>query len=81
MTPVLLDTGFLVALFSPADTLAKAAADYVKKHRHPLATVSAAVVEACFFFSHGKRSSFSPGCAAAEHRSWRFRSAHMRNSS
>lgn len=51
MTPVLLDTGFLVALFSPADTLAKAAADYVKKHRHPLATVSAAVVEACFFFS------------------------------
>lgn len=51
MTPVLADTGFLVALFDPADALAGPAATYLKEHRHPLATVSAAVVEACFFLS------------------------------
>ena len=49
MTPVLVDTGFLVALFDPTDDLATPAARYLKQHRHPLATVSAAVVEACFF--------------------------------
>lgn len=49
MTPVLLDTGFLVALFRPADTFAAPAALYLQDHKHALATVSAAVVEACFF--------------------------------
>ncbi len=51
MTPVLVDTGFLVALFDPEDALAAAAARYLKQHRHPLATVSATVVETCFFLS------------------------------
>ena len=49
MTPVLADTGFLVALFDPADALAAAAAHYLQRHQHPLASTSANVVEACFF--------------------------------
>jgi predicted nucleic acid-binding protein len=48
MTPVLVDTGFLVALFDPADALAAPAARYLHRHRHPLATVPATVVESCF---------------------------------
>lgn len=51
MRKVLVDTGFLVALFDPADSLAAAAASYLKEHRHPLATTTAVVVEACFFLS------------------------------
>jgi uncharacterized protein len=50
MTPVLVDTGFLVALFDPADELAASAASYLKAHRHPLVATTATVVEACFFF-------------------------------
>jgi len=49
MTPILVDTGFLVALFRPKDRLAEAAARYLRDHRHPLATAGATVVEACFF--------------------------------
>lgn len=49
MTPVLVDTGFLVALFDPADVLAAPATRYLQQHQHPLATVSAAIVETCFF--------------------------------
>jgi predicted nucleic acid-binding protein len=51
MTPVLVDTGFLVALFDSTDSLAISATRYLQAHKHPLATVSAAVVEACFFLS------------------------------
>jgi len=49
MTPVLVDTAFLVALFDPADALAASAANYLKEHKHPLISVSATVVESCFF--------------------------------
>jgi predicted nucleic acid-binding protein len=49
MTPILVDTGFLVALFDPTQARAAAATRYLQQHRHPLATVSAVVVEACFF--------------------------------
>jgi predicted nucleic acid-binding protein len=49
MTPVLVDTGFLVALFDPADALAAPAASYLKAHRHRLVATTAIVVEACFF--------------------------------
>ena len=49
MKPVLVDTGFLVALFEPADALAAAAATYLKEHRHRLVATTATVVEACFF--------------------------------
>ena len=46
-----MDTGFLVALFHPADRLAPSARAYLKKHRHPLATVAPVIVETCFFLS------------------------------
>jgi len=45
------DTGFLVALFHPADRLAPSARTYLKKHSHPLATVAPVIVETCFFLS------------------------------
>ena len=51
MTPVLADTGFLVALFDPSDRLAAPAARYLRDHRHPLATVAPVIPEACFFLS------------------------------
>ena len=49
MTPVLVDTGYLVALFDPEDVLAASAATYLKEHRHSLVTPSAVIVESCFF--------------------------------
>ena len=51
MTPILADTGFLIALFDPSDALAAAAARYLKEHRHSLAATSATVVEVCFFLA------------------------------
>lgn len=56
MTPVLADTGLLVALFDPRDALAAAAARYLKEHPHPLATVSPVIVEACFFLSPSEKA-------------------------
>ena len=55
MTRILADTGFLVALFHPADRLASAARAYLRKHRHPLATVAAVIVEASFFLSGAEK--------------------------
>jgi len=46
---VLTDTGFLVALFRRNGRQRAAARDYLIAHRHPLITVSAVIVEACFF--------------------------------
>ena len=51
MTRILADTGFLVALFHPADRLAPSARSYLSTHRHPLATVAPVIVETCFFLS------------------------------
>jgi predicted nucleic acid-binding protein len=56
VTKVLVDTGFLVALFDPADLLAAPAANYLKGHKHSLATTTAVVVEACFFLSPGGKA-------------------------
>ena len=55
MTPVLADTGFLIALLDPQQKRAGAAARYLQLHRHPLATVSATVVESCFFLVPAKK--------------------------
>lgn len=49
MRKVLVDTGFLVALFDPTDALGAPAASYLREHKHPLATTTAVVVETCFF--------------------------------
>jgi predicted nucleic acid-binding protein len=56
VTRILADTGFLVALFHPADKLAPSARNYLRSHRHPLATVTAAVVETCFFLSASEKA-------------------------
>lgn len=55
MTPVVLDTGFLVALFEPADRLAAAAATYLREHQHALVTVAPVVVESCFFLPPARK--------------------------
>ena len=56
MTRILADTGFLVALFHPADRLAPAARTYLSRHRHPLATVAPVIVETCFFLSSAEKA-------------------------
>lgn len=56
MRRVLADTGFLVALFHPADRLAPAARAYLRNHRHPLATVAPVIVETCFFLSRPEKA-------------------------
>lgn len=56
MTRILADTGFLVALFHPADRLAPAARAYLRAHRHPLATVAPVIVETCFFLSAAEKT-------------------------
>jgi len=53
---VLADTGFLVALFHPADRLAPSARAYLRTHRHPLATVAPVIVETCFFLSRPEKA-------------------------
>jgi len=50
------DTGFLVALFHPADRLAPSARAYLKQHSHPLATVAPVIVETCFFLSASEKA-------------------------
>ena len=49
MSAVLVDTGFLVALFRPSDRLRTAAREFLRDNVHQLATVSAVIVETCFF--------------------------------
>jgi predicted nucleic acid-binding protein len=56
VTRILADTGFLVALFHPADRLAPAARAYLREHRHPLATVAPVIVETCFFLSSAEKA-------------------------
>ncbi|MEI6302518.1 MAG: PIN domain-containing protein [Betaproteobacteria bacterium] len=49
MTGVLVDTGFLVSLFRPADRLRRQARDFLVANRHPLITAAPVIVETCFF--------------------------------
>ena len=57
MNGVLVDTGFLVALFRRRDRLHAAARHYLQSHAHPIATVAAVVVESCFFLdARGKQN-------------------------
>ena len=49
MTRVLVDTGFLVSLFLPADRLRAQARECLLGNRHPLVTVVPVIVETCFF--------------------------------
>ena len=49
MTSVLVDTGFLVSLFQPADRLRAQARECLLANRHPLVTPAPVIVETCFF--------------------------------
>ena len=49
MNAVLVDTGFLVALFRRDDRLRGTARDYLEAHNHPLVTVAPVIVETCLF--------------------------------
>lgn len=49
MRRLIVDTGFLVALYIRGDSLHSAAIAYLQRNRLPLQTVSPVVVETCFF--------------------------------
>jgi predicted nucleic acid-binding protein len=49
VTGVIVDTGFLIPLFLPADRLRAPAREFLRDNRHPLLTVAPVVVEACHF--------------------------------
>ena len=49
MTGVIVDTGFLVALFRPAERLRAPAREFLRHNRHPLLTVAPVIVETCHF--------------------------------
>jgi predicted nucleic acid-binding protein len=49
VTSVLVDTGFLVSLFRPADRLRTQARECLLANRHPLVTAAPVIVETCFF--------------------------------
>jgi len=49
VTPLLVDTGFLVALYIRGDTLHQAAVSYLRQNQSPLHTVGPVIVETCFF--------------------------------
>ena len=49
MTGVIVDTGFLISLFCPAEKLRAAAREFLRDNRHPLLTVAPVIVETCFF--------------------------------
>jgi hypothetical protein len=46
---VIVDTGFLIPLFRPAEQLRGAAREFLRNDRRPLLTVAPVIVETCFF--------------------------------
>jgi len=49
VTGVIVDTGFLIPLFRPAEQLRAPAREFLRHSRHPLLTVTPVIVETCFF--------------------------------
>lgn len=49
MTGIIVDTGFLVALFYPTERLRAPAREFLRNNRHPLLTVAPVIVETCHF--------------------------------
>ena len=49
MSGAIVDTGFLVPLFRPADRLRASAREFLRDNAHPLLTVAPVIVETCFF--------------------------------
>lgn len=56
MQKILVDTGFLVALYIRSDSLHSAAIAYLQHNRFPLQTVTPVVVETCFFLDAAGKS-------------------------
>ena len=56
MTGALVDTGFLVALFSRRDRLRAVARTHLQTHTYPLATVAPVIVETSFFLDAGRKA-------------------------
>jgi predicted nucleic acid-binding protein len=51
VTGVIVDTGFLIPLFRPAERLRAPAREFLRNNRHPLLTVAPVIVETCFFLA------------------------------
>ena len=51
MTGIIVDTGFLIPLFRPAERLRAPAREFLRNNRHPLLTVTPVIVETCFFLA------------------------------
>jgi len=49
VAPLLVDAGFLVALYIRGDNLHEAAVAYLRRNRSPLQTPAPVIVETCFF--------------------------------
>jgi predicted nucleic acid-binding protein len=49
VTGILVDTGFLVALFSPREKLRPVAREFLRDDRRPLLTAAPVIVETCHF--------------------------------
>lgn len=56
MNGIIVDTGFLVSLFLPADRLRNAAREFLRNNRRPLLTATPVVVETCFFLDANGKS-------------------------
>ena len=56
--PVLADTGFLVALYRASEKAHARAWAYLRARQHALATVSAVIVETCFFLNPPEKLRF-----------------------
>jgi predicted nucleic acid-binding protein len=51
VTGIIVDTGFLIPLFRPAERLRASAREFLRNNRHPLLTVTPVIVETCFFLA------------------------------
>lgn len=49
MTGIIVDTGFLVALFNPTEKLRARAREFLRDDRRPLLTAAPVIVETCHF--------------------------------
>ncbi len=56
MTGIIVDTGFLIPLFRPAERLRVPAREFLRNNRHPLLTVTPVIVETCFFLDPGSKA-------------------------
>jgi len=56
VTGIIVDTGFLIPLFRPAERLRAPAREFLRNNRHPLLTVTPVIVETCFFLDPGSKA-------------------------